>query len=166
MNDFVVTIDNNKLSVELIRTDLIKLNGTEYNVNVSKLSEYTYQIQINNKVFHITANKLENNKFSFLIDGHYFESIVRTKLEEKASEILEESEKSKGDLIIASPMPGLILRLDKNLGDNVKKGDSLILLEAMKMENELRAPKDGVISEIFIEEGSSVEKNQKLIHLK
>ena len=52
------------------------------------------------------------------------------------------------------------------MGDHVKKGEALILLEAMKMENELRAPKEGVISEIFVEEGSSVEKNQRLIHLK
>lgn len=166
MNDFVSTIDNDKFSVELVRSDLIKLNGKEHTVDISKLSEYTYQVQLDNKLFHITVNKLNNSKYSFLIDGHYFESIVRTKLEERASEILKQSEKSDGELVISSPMPGLILRLDKNLGDHVKKGESLILLEAMKMENELRAPKEGIISEIFVKEGSSVEKNQRLIHLK
>ena len=166
MNDFVITIDDDKFAVELLRSDLVKFNGSERSIDISKLSEYTYQVQMDNKVFHITAHKLENSKYSFLIDGHYFESVVRTKLEERASEILEQSEKSAGEQIITSPMPGLILRLDKNLGDHVKKGESLILLEAMKMENELRAPKDGIISEIFVEEGSSVEKNQQLIHLK
>jgi biotin carboxyl carrier protein len=63
-------------------------------------------------------------------------------------------------------MPGLILRLNRKKGEMVVKGDPLVLLEAMKMENEIRSPADGIVSEIFVPENSSVEKNQLMLKIK
>jgi len=60
-------------------------------------------------------------------------------------------------------MPGLILKLKKKIGEYVDAGESLIILEAMKMENELKSPISGVISKVNVTEGQSVEKNTELI---
>lgn len=60
-------------------------------------------------------------------------------------------------------MPGRIVRVLVRDGDEVKKGDSLLVLEAMKMENEIKAPRDGVISEVFVEQGQTVETGAMLI---
>ena len=109
---------------------------------------------------------MESNKYSFLIDGHYFESYVRTKLEEETENILKTNLSSDDEIKIMSPMPGMILRVNKKVGDKVNKGESLILLEAMKMENELKASEDGVLSQVFVETGKSVEKNQILLIIK
>ncbi|MBU1920461.1 acetyl-CoA carboxylase biotin carboxyl carrier protein subunit [bacterium] len=64
---------------------------------------------------------------------------------------------------IKAAMPGLVVRINKQVGDPVKKGDPVLILEAMKMENEVRAPIDGVISEIRAKERGSVEKGDILI---
>ncbi len=61
-----------------------------------------------------------------------------------------------GDKITA-PMPGIILDIKKNSGDAVKKGETILLLEAMKMENEIIAPRDGVIAQITTAKGANVE---------
>lgn len=64
---------------------------------------------------------------------------------------------------LRAPMPGLILEILVARGDNVKKGDSLLILEAMKMENVIKAPGAGIIKEIKVSLGEGVEKNQVLI---
>jgi len=64
---------------------------------------------------------------------------------------------------IKAPMPGMVLNILVDEGQEVKKGDALIVLEAMKMENILKSPVDGVIKKIAINKGVAVEKNQLLI---
>ncbi|SOE19804.1 Biotin-requiring enzyme [Spirosomataceae bacterium TFI 002] len=64
---------------------------------------------------------------------------------------------------LLSPMPGLVFKILVNVGDEVKEGDQLLILEAMKMENVLLAEQDGIIAEINCEEGKAVDKKQALL---
>jgi len=166
MNNFVVTIDETKLSVARETENRVIVNEKEYNSEITKLSEHTYKLKLNNKIYHITANKIENGTYAFLIDGHYFESSVKTKLEEEITKMLNNAAIGNGSDDIKSPMPGLILEVHKKNGDEVKIGDSLFLLEAMKMENEIKSDSDGYISDLKIKKGDSVEKNQVLMSIK
>ncbi len=65
--------------------------------------------------------------------------------------------------MLKAPMPGLVLQIEVAVGQHVKKGDGLAIIEAMKMENELRAHGPGIIREIKVRPGEPVEKNQVLI---
>ena len=65
-----------------------------------------------------------------------------------------------------APMPGTILEVKANVGDTVEKAQVLIMLEAMKMENEIVAAKDGVVARILTNKGSAVEANTPLLVLK
>lgn len=67
---------------------------------------------------------------------------------------------------VKAPMPGLVLQVLVNSGDEVKKGDKIIVLEAMKMENGIKSPTDGIVSEVFVKTGTAVDKNQLLITFK
>ena len=64
---------------------------------------------------------------------------------------------------ILAPMPGLILEINVEVGQEVNENDNLLILEAMKMENIITSPRDGVIKSISIKKGDAVEKNQLLI---
>ena len=70
---------------------------------------------------------------------------------------------SEGSELVSAPMPGTILSVNVNEGDQVKAGDILLILEAMKMENEILAPKDGKISSIGVSQGTSVNTGDKLV---
>lgn len=74
-------------------------------------------------------------------------------------------EAGAGERAIRAPMPGLVLRLMVEPGQEVAAGEGLLVLEAMKMENELRAPADGVVETIHMAEGDAVGKNDLLIEL-
>ncbi|MFP5415774.1 MAG: biotin/lipoyl-containing protein [Actinomycetes bacterium] len=64
---------------------------------------------------------------------------------------------------MSAPMPGVILTVDTAVGASVKRGDSLMVLEAMKMKNELKAPKDGVVAEIYVAAGQQVKFGETLV---
>ena len=72
---------------------------------------------------------------------------------------------SSGEGVVTSPMPGKILRVLVKEGEQVKTGQGLVVLEAMKMENEIPAPKDGVVKKILVKEGETVNTGQPLIEL-
>jgi len=165
MNDFVVTIAGKKRTITILDESTIEYNGEQYPINLSKINNHCYLLKVGNKVFDITSSKLERDKFGFLVNGHYFETIVRTKLSEKAAEYLKNKKLETHHDSIIAPMPGLLLKLKKKVGDKVEQGESVGVLEAMKMENDLRSPATGIIKEILVNEGSSVEKNQIIINI-
>ena len=70
-----------------------------------------------------------------------------------------------GGMKINAPMPGTILGVKVSVGDKVEKGDTLLILEAMKMENEIAAPEAGTVSSINVEVGASVDSGQLLASL-
>ena len=66
---------------------------------------------------------------------------------------------------VNAPMPGNILKVNVNAGDKVKEGQVLVVLEAMKMENEIMAPKDGTVTQVVVSKGSTVDTGAPLVVL-
>ena len=153
------------------------LNG-EFQSNLSKDKLNDFEVlEINHEKKEIILQKgsqkfkckilKKNNKdqsFVIKINGNI--SIIRiVKSVEKTIEKLGINKKSQQNInILKAPMPGRILRLMVKVGDQIKKGDALIILEAMKMENILSSPVDGVIKEIKVKPQQTVEKNNVLIN--
>jgi biotin carboxyl carrier protein len=117
-----------------------------YNADVVSFNsaEKTAQIKINNNTYTITAK----DQFDILLDKLGLSSLTSTQLNE-----------------IKAPMPGLVLKVFATDGDKVKKGDNLLILEAMKMENIIKCPADVTIKRIRVKSGDKVEKGQILIEL-
>jgi len=84
----------------------------------------------------------------------------------KAPEPVRSTDVPAGAQIINAPMPGVILDIKVSTGTSVKKGDVLLILEAMKMENEIVAPSDGTVASINVSKGSSVNAGDVLVSLK
>jgi biotin carboxyl carrier protein len=72
---------------------------------------------------------------------------------------------STGDHQVLAPLPGSIFKMLTKVGDEVKKGDTLLIMEAMKMENNVMADKDGTVKEVKVKEGDSVLQSDVLIVL-
>lgn len=109
-------------------------------------------------------------KYNVKLNGQVFEVEVEEILESAKASSPREIEKPKpqpqvvsggGEMILA-PMPGTILRVNINNGDQVKKGDCLFILEAMKLENEIMAPNDGKIISVNVSQGATVNAKDVL----
>ena len=70
---------------------------------------------------------------------------------------------AEGKQIVTAPMPGKLVKVLVKVGEAVKEGQGLVVVEAMKMENELKSPKAGKVTELFAQEGTPVEQNAKLV---
>lgn len=120
-------------------------------------NNYSYQAEL------ITYN--ENDKVAVIkLDNARYE----VKLKDDTDLLLEQlgiSNKSNKVQNIKAPMPGLVLSINVKEGDTVKKGDGLLVLEAMKMENLIKAQSEGTIKKIHIAKGTKVEKNQPMIEM-
>ena len=166
MNDFVVSVNSSKLNVKVLNENELTANEEKLNYELLNVCNHTFILKLNNKVFELTSEKLNSDLFKVLVDGHQFEVTVRTALQEKAFKLLESSASSHHHhLEVKAPMPGLILKIRKKVGDQVELGDSVIILEAMKMENDLKSPASGIIENIFVTEGSAVEKGTLLLSI-
>ena len=122
-----------------------------------------YLLRINNIFYEIYSVQNDSEKYSLLINGKKIDTITRTSLQERAKGLIDKvSASSNHQLYINAPMPGIILKINKSAGDKIIEDESVLILEAMKMENDLRAPGSGTIKKIFVSEGNTVEKGDKL----
>ena len=137
------------------------------NLDVQEISESKYHVLKNHRSFktEIIDKDFLKRHYTVKINGNTYQIAIATELDL----LIEEMGLSLGNAQmvndIKAPMPGLILEVNVKEGDEVKEGDYLLVLEAMKMENTLTAPRDGVVKSISITNGETVEKNQLLIEM-
>lgn len=166
MNDFVVSVNSFKKNIKVLTNNELTVEDEKFSYELLSVSNHSFILKLNDKVFEFTSEKLNGDLFKVVVNGHQFEVTVRTALQEKAFKLLESSASSHHHhLEVKAPMPGLILKVTKKVGEQVELGDSVIILEAMKMENDLKSPASGIIENIFVTEGSAVEKGTLLLSI-
>jgi biotin carboxyl carrier protein len=104
-------------------------------------------------------------KATFDIDGEIFETEIKDSLAQMLDEMGFSTASSKQIKEIKAPMPGMVLEVNVKEGQEVKEGDKLLILGAMKMENSITIPADAIIKRIAVKAGQAVEKGQVLIEL-
>lgn len=113
----------------------------------------------------IVAINLEQKQFHIKVNGRDYE----LKLEDRFDQLVNELglEVASGTKLsdVKAPMPGLVLDIAVSSGQAIQKGDKLLILEAMKMENVIKADGDGIVKTIHIEKGLAVEKGQLMIEM-
>lgn len=156
---------NNSKNFEVAENNLI--NGVEKDVDIVKISENNYHILIDNKSYRaqLVSFNREEKKIVLLINGSEYEVSVKDKTDLLLQQMGISAASSAKHNQFKAPMPGLIRNILVSVGQEVKKGDAIIVLEAMKMENSLKAPADLKVKHILISAGQAVEKGQLLLEL-
>ncbi|MEX0274604.1 MAG: acetyl-CoA carboxylase biotin carboxyl carrier protein subunit [Flavobacteriaceae bacterium] len=115
--------------------------------------------------YHVRIVKADfsNRLYTLSINGNEHQATIKTPLDELINEMGFASNGSKNIDSISAPMPGLILDISVEEGQEVKDDDQLMVLEAMKMENIITSPRNGTIKKIAVKQGDAVEKAQLLI---
>ncbi len=158
MIEFVVTFGDKKRSVVLSENSEVTIGENKYHYEVVELCKDDFVLRIDNHVYEISAKRKDADRYSVFINGKVIDVVVRTGLQERASSLIEQSADFKQKMEVKAPMPGMILKVKKIVGESVQKGESIIILEAMKMENDIKSPYSGSMKEIKVTENTPVEK--------
>lgn len=145
----------------------VLVDGTGHQVDLKEVKPGSYHLLLDGKSFSaevISSDKLAK-KHVLRVNGKVFEVQLKDRLDDLLHELgMDASAAQKvGDL--KAPMPGLVVDIPVTEGYTVKKGDTLVILEAMKMENSLKAVADATVKKIVVKKGQAVDKNQVLIQL-
>ena len=138
---------------QITALDALKTDASKYHV-ISNNKSYRTQI---------SHADLENKEYEVIINNNVYNIHIYNELDELIKEMGFEIGSSKKVNEIKAPMPGLILDINVIIGSEVREDDPLMVLEAMKMENVLTSPRDGIIKSISVDKGAAVDKNQLLI---
>ncbi|WP_057939472.1 acetyl-CoA carboxylase biotin carboxyl carrier protein subunit [Algoriphagus resistens] len=161
---FTVTIQNKSYSVEKTE-EAIHVNNQTINWDLQWISDRKIHLIYENK--SIEAELISLDELTKTIQIKLGNKTSSLQLKDRFDLLLEQMGMNNTASLalkeIKAPMPGLILDLKVKAGDEVKKGEVLLILEAMKMENILKSPGDGVVKAVKVSLNESVEKNQVLI---
>ena len=147
--------------------DTIQVNGEDFQWDMLKLSDRAYHLIYQNQSYEVEVVEADYEQKTFRLKIN--DKLVELNAKDRFDLLLEEMGMS--DLAsqkisdVKAPMPGLIFDILVKPGDPIEKGQKVLILEAMKMENVIKSPTDAVVKEVKIKKGQNVEKNQILLEL-
>ncbi len=146
--------------------DLAEMNSE--NSNWISINENTFHLIRDHKTYLIIVEEIdvEQKKMQLKVNNNSYSVIIKDQFDLLLDKMGLSSIVNKQISEIKAPMPGLVLNILVEKNQSVKKGDNLIVLEAMKMENIIKSPVDGEISSVLVNMIEKIEKNQPLIKFK
>ncbi len=165
MSEFIAEIEGIKKTVAIEGDGIISINGRKFSYEILVNTHHKLLLRVANKIYTIIKVNENLKPIAILLNGNYFHISVKTKLEEFAASVAESRGHHHKVYDFKSPMPGLVLKIKKSVGDKVEKGDSIMILEAMKMENDIKSPSTGVVTKIMVNEKDPVEKGAVLFRI-
>ncbi|MCC6802669.1 MAG: biotin/lipoyl-binding protein [Anaerolineae bacterium] len=161
---YITIINDTRFEIDIEKDGTLKVKGEPRSVDFLALGPALYSVLMNNRSYEVVIEEREGD-YEVLMQGRLYAGQV---LDERAQLLASQrggADSSSGEFAIKSPMPGLIAAVPVVEGQEVKKGQTLVILESMKMQNELKSPRDGTVQRLSVQAGQTVEQNKLLITL-
>jgi biotin carboxyl carrier protein len=160
---YLTTIGDRTYRVEILDDRHILVDGKPYEVDFTDIgNQQVYSLLINGRSLEAHAVPLEGG-WQVLLHGKMFEARVEDEQAIRVRALAHSAADAGSEFLLRAPMPGLVAGIPVSTGQSVSKGTALVILESMKMQNELRSQKDGTVQEIRVQPGQAVDQNQVLV---
>ncbi len=150
--------------VSLGPNGLITVDSEEIAVHPTMLSDKEMSLLVNGKSHRVSFCQ-RGSRIDLIVDGQLMEATVQSERDILLKRYGGSSSARGSKEKIFAPMPALVAKVEVNVGDSISAGQGLIILEAMKMENEIKSPQAGKVKSIFVKKGNTVEKGTLLLEL-
>lgn len=162
---YVTTIDGKEYEIEVVDERHVRVGGRLLEVNFESVSgQPVYSLILDGKSYESYVYPGDED-WQVLLRGRQFQVKVEDEREKRLKAAAGGGAAEGGEFHLKAPMPGLVVAIPVSEGQEVKKGQVLVILESMKMQNELKSPRDGTVSHIKAKAGESVEQKQVLLNL-
>lgn len=161
---YFATIGENEYEID-IEQDEIFVNGELVDISFEKSGGTELYSVLYNGQSHELLIDSDRSTYSIAMGAEQFDVHIEDERTRRLNAGRKTVDLPQGEFAVVAPIPGLVIKVLVAEGDEVEDQQALILLEAMKMENEIRAPRAGVIKKIDVEASQQVEQNMVLLHL-
>jgi biotin carboxyl carrier protein len=161
---YVVTIAGEEIGVSIGSNGAIAIEGEDRAITIHRINSRRASVHIGNQSITVDAF-LDGHECQALLAGNQTGIRVESERDILRRKYASNTGKDSHRYEVHAPMPALVTRVEVSVGDSVSAGQGLLILEAMKMENEIKSPRDGKVKEIYVQKGKTVEKGELLILL-
>lgn len=161
---YITTVNGNEYEIDWSDDGQVLVNGEPFDVNLNSLGNGDLISMIfDNRSFEAVVNSPERDHWEILMNGENYDITVKDERAYRLARARGELDGDTGLVPTKSPMPGVIVNVLVEEGQMIVKGETLVILESMKMENELKATRDGKVAEVKVSAGATVEKDAVLV---
>ncbi|MGH2619245.1 MAG: acetyl-CoA carboxylase biotin carboxyl carrier protein subunit [Anaerolineales bacterium] len=162
---YLATIGDRTFEIEINAEGQILADGQLLAVDFQSVADQpVYSLLLDGESFEANVSSAEQH-IEVLLRGHLFVVTVEDERQRRLRESTSGGPIQEGEYNLTAPMPGLVVAIPVGEGQEVEQGQNLVILESMKMQNELKAPRPGTVERIRVGPGDSVEQNQVLLSL-
>jgi biotin carboxyl carrier protein len=162
---YITTIDNKEFEIEIVDEKHIRIGDRLLEVDFESVSgQPVFSLILDGKSHESFVYQGEED-WEVQIRGRQYQVKIEDEREKRLRAAAGAGAVEGGEFKLKAPMPGLVVALLIDEGQEVKKGQVMLILESMKMQNELKAPRDGIMGKIRVKAGESVEQRQTLLSL-
>lgn len=163
---YITTVEGKEFEVEVVDEKHIRIGGRLLTIDFESVNgQPVFSVIIDGKSYESFISEGDEG-WQVLMRGRQYQITVEDEREKRLKAAAGGGVAEGGEFNLKAPMPGLVVAIPVAEGQEIKKGQVLIILESMKMQNELKSPKDGVVERIRVKAGESVEQKQALLSVK
>ena len=160
---YITTVEDKQFLVEIIDDKHVSVDGKVYEVDFESVSgQPVYSLIVDGKS-HEGYVAQNDDTWQVLLRGRLYPILVEDEREKRLRSAAGGGVAETGEFHLRAPMPGLVVAIPVEEGQSIQKGQVLLILESMKMQNELKAPRDGTIGRLRVKPGETVEQKQTLM---
>lgn len=160
---YVTTIDNQEFEIEVVDERYIRIGERLLEVDFESVSgQPVFSLILDGKSYESFVYQGDED-WEVLIRGRQYQVKIEDEREKRLKAAAGGGVVEGGEFHLKAPMPGLVVAVLIEEGQDVKKGQVMLILESMKMQNELKAPRDGTMGRVRVKVGESVEQRQTLL---
>ena len=162
---YLATVGDKVLEIEINAKDQVTVDGQTLSIDFCSVAEQpVYSLIVNGESYEAYVQPTDDG-LRVLLQGQLHVVQVEDERQRRLRESSVGPAARSGELNVNAPMAGLIVAVPVEEGQQVTKGQDLVILESMKMQNELKAPRDGTVTRVRVHAGESVRQNQVLVTL-
>jgi biotin carboxyl carrier protein len=160
---YITTVESKQFLIEVIDEKHVSVDGKVYEVDFESVSgQPVYSLIVDGRS-HEAYVASGDQDWQVLIRGRLYPVTVEDEREKRLRSAAGGGVAETGEFHLRAPMPGLVVTIPVEEGQAVKRGQVLIILESMKMQNELKSPRDGTVGRVRVKAGETVEQKQTLL---
>jgi len=162
---YITTINEQEYVIEIREDGYVTVNGKWYSIDFDSICEQpVYSLLLDQRSYEAYVYPGED-EWQVLLHGRFYPARVEDERERLLRATVQGEATEQAEFHLKAPMPGLVISVPVADGQAVQKGEVLLILESMNLQNELKAPRAGTVARVRVESGERVEQRQTLLSL-